>query len=65
VAQSWRRRHADNKRSLPVFAGTLRHELQSRALRRTEFFSCDQVRLKIFRIGAAHTPSARKSTSAC
>lgn len=44
-----RRRHVDDKRNLPVFAGTLRH-LQSRALQRAMFIH-HQVTIKILHKG--------------
>lgn len=41
------RRHVDDKRNLPVFAGALRHELESHALQRAEVFFYYLVTMKI------------------
>jgi hypothetical protein len=41
------RRHVDDKRNLPVFAGSLRDELQSHALQRAEFFFYFLITMKI------------------
>lgn len=41
------RRHVDDKRNLPVFAGSLRHELEAHALQRAEVFFYYVVTMKI------------------
>ncbi len=41
------RRHVDDKRNLPVFAGALRDELEAHALQRAEFFFYYLVTMKI------------------
>lgn len=41
------RRHVDDKRNLPVFAGALRHELEGHALQRAEVFFFYLVTMKI------------------
>ncbi len=41
------RRHVDDKRNLPVFAGALRHELEGHALQRAEVFFYYLVTMKI------------------
>ncbi len=41
------RRHVEDDRNLPVFAGALRHELESHALQRAEFFFYYLVTMKL------------------
>ncbi len=41
------RRHVEGKPNLPVFAGSLRHELESHALQRAEFFFYYVVTMKL------------------